>query len=129
MVIAGLVVAILAALLHVFIFYMESLAWEGARARATFGPADAAELRVTKPLAYNQGFYNLFLAVLAIVGALVAFLGSTTIGVTMALSGTGCMAAAALVLLCSSRDHRGAAVKQGVLPLLAVVLLVIGILI
>ena len=39
------------------------------------------------------------------------------------------MAAAALVLLVSSPDKAGAALKQGVLPLLAVIALAIGILI
>jgi len=129
MLIAGYVVAIAAALLHVFIFYMESIAWEGARARATFGAADAEELRLTRDLAYNQGFYNLFLALMALIGAILAFAGIGVVGATLALAGTGAMLAAALVLLVSSPTHRGAAVKQGTLPLIAVVLLVIGLLV
>lgn len=126
MLIAGFVVAVLAALLHVFIFYMESVAWEGPRARAVFGPADADELRMTRELAYNQGFYNLFLALLAIIGAVVAATGHVAIGATLALSGTGCMLAAATVLFVSSAERRGAAVRQGVVPLAAVVVLVAG---
>ena len=37
MVIAGLALAGVAALVHVFIFYLESIAWTSARARAVFG--------------------------------------------------------------------------------------------
>ena len=42
------------------------------------------------------------------------------------LAGTGSMAAAATVLILSSPSHASAALKQGVVPLLAVVLVVIG---
>ena len=42
------------------------------------------------------------------------------------LAGVGSMAAAALVLFLSSPDKRPAAVKQGTLPLLAVVVLVLA---
>lgn len=128
MLIAGFALAVLAAFIHVYIFFMESLAWEGPRARATFGEADAEELRMTKELAYNQGFYNLFLALLAIIGTVVAAIGHGPIGATLALAGTGCMLAAALVLLLSSREHTAAALKQGAVPLLAVVALVVGLL-
>ena len=34
---AAMVLAVLAAALHVLIFYMESIAWEGPLARKTFG--------------------------------------------------------------------------------------------
>ena len=43
-------------------------------------------------------------------------------------TGAGSMAAAALVLLLSSPDKRGAALKQGVLPTLGIVALAIGLL-
>lgn len=54
MVIAGLVFAGLAALLHVFIFYLESMAWT-TRARAVFGTT-AQEAEATREMAFNQGF-------------------------------------------------------------------------
>ena len=126
MIIAGFIVAILAALLHVFIFYLESVAWESPRAMATFGTADADAARATKQLAYNQGFYNLFLALLAIGGAVVALLGFLTVGATLTLAGMGSMLAAAVVLFVSSSAHRGAALKQGTVPVVAVVVLAIG---
>ena len=64
MITAGLVFAALAALLHVYIFTMESLTWTSPRTRATFGTT-AEEAETTKLLAFNQGFYNLFLAIVA----------------------------------------------------------------
>lgn len=128
MIIIGFVLAVLAALLHVFIFYLESVAWESPRARAVFGTTPE-EAEATKSLAFNQGFYNLFLAVLAILGTVIAALGSTPVGAALALAGTGSMLAAALVLLLSSAQHRSAAIKQGALPLLAVIMLILGLLI
>ena len=55
MVIAGLVLAGLAALFHVYVFYLESLAWSSERTRAAFGNS-VGVASVTKPLAFNQCF-------------------------------------------------------------------------
>ena len=128
MIIAGLVFAALAALLHVYIFWMESLAWDGPQARKTFGVPDT-EREATRGFAFNQGVYNLFLAIAAILGIVVTIAGASAVGLTLVLTGTGSMLAAALVLLLSSPDKRRAAVTQGFLPLLAVVAIVIGLLV
>lgn len=124
---AGLVVAALAAALHVFIFYLESIAWTGPRARAVFGTT-AEEAETTRFLAFNQGFYNLFLAALAGAGIVVAIAGDDAVGHTLVLAGCGSMLAAAMVLGAASAPHRPAAVRQGLFPLLAVAALVAGIL-
>lgn len=128
MIVAALVLAGLAALLHVFIFYLESIAWTGRRARATFGTT-AAEAETTKALAFNQGFYNLFLAIVAFAGIVFVIAGQATIGATLIFVGAGSMAAAALVLLISSPDKARAALTQGTIPALAVVALIIGLLV
>lgn len=125
MLIAGLVLVGLGALVHVFIFYLESIAWTSPRARATFGTT-VAEAETTKSLAFNQGFYNLFLAIAVIAGIVFIAAGQTAIGATLAFVGAGSMAAAALVLLLSSPDKAGAALKQGVVPALGVIALAIG---
>ncbi|MDQ0425279.1 MULTISPECIES: DUF1304 domain-containing protein [Cellulomonas] len=127
MVVLGLVLAGVAALLHVYIFWLESVAWTTPRARATFGTTED-EARHTRAMAYNQGFYNLFLAIAVVVGIVLVAAGSTGAGATAALVGTGSMLAAALVLLLSDRTKASAAIKQGTVPLLAVVALVIGLL-
>jgi putative membrane protein len=125
MITAALVFAGLAALLHVYIFTMESLTWTSKRTRATFGTT-AEEAETTKLLAFNQGFYNLFLAVVTAVGIAAIAVGHKTVGAALIFAGVGSMAAAAVVLLASSPDKARAALIQGVFPLVAVVLLVIG---
>jgi putative membrane protein len=60
------VLASLAALLHVFIWWLESFQWTG-RARAVFGTS-REEAEATRELAYNQGYYNLFLALITVAG-------------------------------------------------------------
>jgi putative membrane protein len=123
----GLVLAALAALVHVYIFTLESLTWTSARTRATFGTTPE-QAEATKELAFNQGFYNLFLAVVTAVGVVVVATGSTGVGAALVLAGTGSMLLAALVLVLSSPAKARAAAVQGVLPLLAVVATVIGLL-
>lgn len=125
MVIAGLVLAGIAALVHGYIFYMESLAWTAPRTRATFrtSPADA---ETTKSLAFNQGFYNLFLAIAVALGIVLFTVGSTAVGATLVFTGTGSMVAAALVLVLHDRPYAKAAMVQGVVPALAVIALAVG---
>jgi putative membrane protein len=125
MIATALVFAALAALLHVYIFVMESLTWTSPRTRATFGTTEA-EAETTKLLAFNQGFYNLFLAVVTGVGIIAVTLGHTGIGASLVFAGVGSMAAAALVLVASDRDKARAAATQGTLPAIAIVLLLLG---
>lgn len=125
MIIIGLVLAGLAALLHVYIFFMESIAWTSPRVRATFGIGEAEAL-ATKEMAFNQGFYNLFLAIVTAAGIVGFALGQVGIGAALVFAGAGSMAAAALVLLLSSPDKRKAALTQGTLPLLGVIALAVG---
>ena len=125
MVTAGLIFAALAALLHVYIFAMESLLWTAPRTRATFGNTEE-EAQTTKLLAFNQGFYNLFLAIVTAIGVIVILTGATAVGAALVFAGVGSMLAAALVLLASSPDKARAAITQGTLPLIAIALLVIG---
>jgi putative membrane protein len=121
---AGLIFASLAALLHVYIFVMESLTWTSPRTRATFG-LSAQEAEATKELAFNQGFYNLFLAIVSGLGIAAVLTGPAGIGVALVLAGVGSMLAAAAVLLLSSPNKARAAITQGAFPLIAVLLLVV----
>ena len=104
---------------------MESVTWTSPRTRATFGTTpETAE--TTKELAFNQGFYNLFLAIVTAVGVIGAFTGHRAVGVALVFAGVGSMLAAAVVLLSSSPDKARAAVTQGTFPLIAIALLVVG---
>jgi putative membrane protein len=80
-----------------------------------------------KQLAFNQGFYNLFLALTAFLGVGLVIVGADTIGLTLVFAGTGMMLAAALVLVLSDRTKLRAAAMQGTLPLLAVIATAIGV--
>ena len=69
---------------------------------------------------------NYSLAIVTGIGVVAVFMGARAVGVALACAGVGSMLAAALVLLVSSPDKARAAVTQGILPLIAIVLLVIG---
>lgn len=127
MFIAASILAALAALLHVYIFVMESVTWTSRKTRATFG-LSVEEAESTREMAFNQGFYNLFLAIVTGVGIVLLALGGTLMGGGLALiiAGVGSMFAAALVLFVSSPSKRGAALKQGTFPLVALILLAIA---
>ena len=125
MITAGLVFAGLAAALHVYIFVLESLLWTAPRTRAAFGTT-AEEAATTKLLAFNQGFYNLFLAVVTTAGIVFVAAGCTWVGAALVFAGIGSMAAAAVVLVLSSPDKARAALLQGTVPAIAIVLLAVG---
>ena len=118
MLIVACVLAAVAALLHVYIFVLESVRWEHPATRRVFGTT-AETAATTRGLAYNQGFYNLFLAVGAAAGAVVAP-NDRAVGLTLLLFACGSMLAAALVLLLSDRSKTRAALVQGTVPALAV---------
>ena len=109
----GLVLAGIAALVHVFIFYLESVAWTGERARRIFGTGSVEQAEAQRQLAFNQGFYNLFLAVVAALGIVLHLAGQQTVGATLVFAGAGSMVAASLVLLLSSPDKASAAPQTG----------------
>lgn len=125
MIAVGLTLAGIAALIHIYIFYMESYVWTSDKTRRTFGMSED-EAQATKQMALNQGFYNLFLAIVVGVGIAFFLAGMSAVGAALVFAGTGSMFGAALVLLVSSPDKRGAALKQGVVPLLGIVALAIG---
>jgi putative membrane protein len=127
MITAGVVFTALAALVHVYIFTMESLTWTSARTRATFGTTPE-EAETTRLLAFNQGFYNLFLATISGLGIAPLVMGDRAVGAALIFAGLGSMVAAATVLLLSAPDKARAALIQGTFPVIAIVLLVLGLL-
>jgi putative membrane protein len=122
------VFAALAALLHVYIFLMESVQWTQPRIWKRFGVASQEAAETTKPMAYNQGFYNLFLAIGVIIGIALFWAGgdgttADVAGRTLTLFCLGSMLAAALVLLTTGMKYLRAALVQGTLPLIGFVLM------
>jgi putative membrane protein len=123
MTLVAVVLAAGAALLHVYIWILESFRWTEPATRRTFGVSES-DAEVMESMAFNQGFYNLFLALTTIVG--LALIGSQeAVGTALALAGTGSMLAAALVLVAHDRRMVRAALIQGTLPALAVVFLLL----
>jgi putative membrane protein len=123
MLLVACVLAGLAALVHVYIFVLESVRWTDPATRRVFGTTEETAA-ITAPLAYNQGFYNLFLAIGTAVG--IALVPSDKPGCLALIAfGTGSMLAAALVLVTSDRSKIRAAVVQGLLPLLALLALLV----
>lgn len=122
--IVGIFAAVSASLLHLLIFWLEAFAWESPLARSVFG-GSAEDARPHAFYAFNQGFYNLFLAIEVFLGAVLVVAGGDgsavrIVGYTLALFGTASMCAAAVVLGFTSKPHRMAAFKQGTLPAIAV---------
>ncbi|HET6166052.1 MAG TPA: DUF1304 domain-containing protein [Marmoricola sp.] len=118
----ALVFAGLAALVHVYIFWLEALAFDSV-GRKAFG-VTAEDAAVMKPWAYNQGFYNLFLAIGTATGIAVEH-ANRDAGVALVLLGVGSMLAAATVLITSDPGKARGAVVQGTFPLVALVLMAI----
>ncbi|MDR6640105.1 MULTISPECIES: DUF1304 domain-containing protein [Micrococcaceae] len=127
MILASLIFALIAALLHVFIFTMESITWTKPSTWKRFSLTSQADAETTKPLAYNQGFYNLFLAIGALIGIIAVWAGAPQVGWTLVFSSCGSMLLAALVLAASGKKYLRAATTQGITPLLAVVLGVLAV--
>lgn len=116
----ALAAAAIAALIHVYFFVLESLWFMRPEVWRRFGLDSEEDAGVTRSFAYNQGFYNLFLAGgVAISFALVA-LGDPVSGRAIALFACGSMIAAGVVLYLNNKRFLRAAAIQAVPPLAAV---------
>jgi putative membrane protein len=124
--ILAIVFASLAALLHIAIFVMESVLWTRPAIWKRFGLHSQDEAQTIRPMALNQGFYNLFLTIGVIVGLLLLPHPSLhTAGLMLILFACASMLAASIVLVVSQPKLLRAALTQGVLPLLTVIFLAI----
>jgi putative membrane protein len=123
--IIGLVFGSIAALLHLYIFVLESFRWMRPSTWKTFGLKTQDEAETTRALALNQGFYNLFLAIGAGLGIGLLIAGNG-LGYAFAFLALGSMVAASLVLLISNPKLARSAAIQGTTPLIAVVALAIA---
>lgn len=120
----GSVFVAIAALIHVLIFLMESAFWARPSTWRRFGIGSQSEADTVRPMAFNQGFYNLFLAVGAIAGLVMIGLDDLRqAGFALAIFAPACMVLAAVVLLASSPSLARAALLQGAAPLVGLTLL------
>ncbi|MBG6055194.1 putative membrane protein [Salinibacterium sp. CAN_S4] len=126
--IVGSIFIFVAALIHLLIFVMESVLWARPVVWKRFGLATQEHAEIVKPMAFNQGFYNVFLAIGAGLG--LVLLGSTTLfqaGLALSIFAAGSMVLAATVLIASSPKLARAAIIQGLAPVVGIVFLVLSI--
>ena len=122
MLIVSCVFAGLAALVHVYIFWIEAIVFE-TTGRKAFG-ISAEDAALMKPWAYNQGFYNLFLAIGTAAG--LGMVGpNEDAGLAVIVFATASMLTAALVLITSDRSKARGAVVQGLFPALSLTALAV----
>lgn len=126
MLIAASVFVFIAAVIHLFIFFLESIAWSKPSTWKRFGLKSQADADIVKPMAFNQGFYNVFLAIGAGLGLVLLGTGLTQAGLAIAIFSCASMVGAAVVLVASSPKLWRAALLQGAAPLIGVVLLLLG---
>jgi putative membrane protein len=120
MTLLALLLATLAALLHVLIFAFESLLWTQESVWRRFAVASQSEAHTLRPMAFNQGFYNLFLAIGIAGGLALVAAGSVDAGRAVVLFACACMVGAGLVLLATNRRFARSAAIQAVPPLVAI---------
>jgi len=111
--------AVIAALVHVWFFLMESVWFLRESIWRRFGISSEADARIVRSWAYNQGFYNLFLAIGVAVGLVLVSAGDPAAARTIVLFACGSMIAAAVVLVTHSPELLRAGLIQGLPPLVA----------
>ena len=113
--------ALLAAALHVLFFVLESVTFTQPRVAARFGLTTPEQIAAVRPMAFNQGFYNLFLAIGIAGGLALVAAGSVDAGRAIVLFACSCMVGAGVVLVLSSPRFARSAAIQAVPPLVAIV--------
>ncbi|SRR5579883_2210753 len=119
-----LVAASIASLAHIVFFVLESLLWTKPIGRRIFGTT-AADAETIRFMAFNQGFYNLFLAIGAATGVLLASTGRPAMGLPLVAFACACMLGAAMVLATGGKRLARGVALQGLPPLVALVALVV----
>ena len=119
--ILAVLAAAIAALVHVWFFALESLLFERPTVFRRFGVRSAEDAAIVRPMAFNQGFYNLFLAAGIGGGLLLIANGQEPAGRAIVLFACACMVGAGVVLLATNRRFLAAAALQAGPPLVAIV--------
>ena len=125
--VVGSVLALVAALIHLYIFFLESVLWTKPSTMKTFGIRDAKDAETLRAMAFNQGFYNVFLAIGTGIGLVLLGTGfSREGGIAIAMFALASMVLAAIVLVASNPKMLRAALIQGAAPLLALIFLLLS---
>ncbi len=121
----GSILIFLGAAFHLYVFFLESVSWRSPKTWKTFGLPSQEHADIIRPMAFNQGFYNLFLALGAGVG--LALLGvASTVAVTLMVFSALCMVGAGVVLFFSIPASRRAALIQAGPPFFGVLFVLLA---
>jgi len=118
----GYLLVALAAIFHVYVFYLESITWLTPKTWKTFGLSSQDVAKIIQPMAFNQGFYNLFLA-LGTGGGLALLSVNTAVAHSLIVFSALSMVGAGAVLFFSVKKSRRAAIIQAGPPLIGVLCL------
>ena len=110
----------IAALIHVLFFLVESIFWMQPKVHRVFGVKNIQEAELFKISFFNQGFYNLFLAIGVFVGMYFIHSENIIIGKTLLLFCCASMLSAAIVLFLSKPKLIIGALVQGLCPLISI---------
>lgn len=113
------IAAVVAALIHVWFFALESVLFDRPNVWRRFGLRSAEDAAAVRPMAFNQGFYNLFLAVGVALGLVLIAAGNEVAGRAVVVFACASMVAAGAVLVTTGRRFVLAAAVQAVPPLVA----------
>ena len=124
----AVVFGLVAGLLHVGFWVMESVLWRQPRIWKRFGVKSQGDADLMAFGMLNQGYYNLFLGLGAIYAAMDSHFEVLYSGFPRRLLGFCClfMVGAAVVLFVARRSMLRAALIQGVPPTIALVALVLA---
>jgi len=114
----SIIFAAIAGLIHVLFFLMESIFWMNPKVHKGFGIKSLAEAEQFKVSFFNQGFYNLFLAIGMFVGIYLLHGEYLIIGQTLVVFCSASMLAASLVLFVSKPGMLRGVFIQGLCPLI-----------
>ncbi|HEY6570228.1 MAG TPA: DUF1304 domain-containing protein [Candidatus Limnocylindrales bacterium] len=122
----AVVAALVAAAIHLWFFVLESVQFTQPKVYARFGLHSAEDAAIVRPMAFNQGFYNLFLAIGTVVGLVLVAAGQVDAGRAIVLFACATMVGAGVVLLASNRRFLVGASIQALPPLVVLVVSLIA---
>jgi putative membrane protein len=116
-----IVFGVIASLFHLLAFVLESLLFMRPKVHKRFGAGTTEEAQAVKLMAFNQGFYNLFLVIGCVTGMLLWQSGNAATGIPLLLFTCASMAGAGVVLAFSAPGKLRVALYQAVPPAIVLV--------
>ena len=112
--------ALVAMAIHAYFFLLESVWFMRPAVWARFGLKSVEQATIVRSVAFNQGFYNLFLAIGVLVGLSLIATAELAPGRAIVMFACGSMVAAGVVLIGTNRKFLRAALIQIVPPAITV---------